>query len=579
MPKDIKAYRVFIASPGGLQDERNAFRSALTQYNEVHGFSRGVMFLPVGWEDTLGGIGRPQHIINQDLRECDFMVLLLWDRWGSPPDRERRFRSGVEEEFHVAMECLRDPALPMQQVVVLFKAVHEKQLSDPGPQLQAVLEFRKSLEESKEHLFQTFDEVRSLESLLNRHLASWVRTHERGQPPKGEPLANAQAAGTDPSVAVTPSPQSPDADLLAEAQQLVEQGKRTDAETLFARAIVRGAGPDVLIAYGDFLERDGRLAQAAELYRRAIELAELAGNHVAQARGLLALGKVLFTRGDLDGAEQTSSKSLEISQRYGQTEEEADSYQRLGGLSFTRGDMDVAEVRYRKALALNEQLGRQEGIARAHTSIGNVLLTRGDLPRAEQLYRKAMEISEREGWRKGMADAYGNLGLVLHTRGNLEGAERLLRKSLEINEGLGWLEGVADAHTNIGNLLFDRGDFQGAEQMHRKSLEISERSGRLEGIASAYGNLGNLLFVRGDRDGAEQMHRKSLEITIRLGWLEGMADTYANLGNVLNAQGSGEGSRDSWSKAAILYERIGVSHRAAQIRALLPRAPGDEPFS
>jgi hypothetical protein len=33
-------------------------------------------------EDTLGGIGRPQELINEDLRQCDHAVFVWHDRWG-----------------------------------------------------------------------------------------------------------------------------------------------------------------------------------------------------------------------------------------------------------------------------------------------------------------------------------------------------------------------------------------------------------------------------------------------------------------------------------------------------------------
>ncbi|MET0396695.1 MAG: DUF4062 domain-containing protein [Longimicrobiaceae bacterium] len=178
MATDLKAFRVFIASPGGLQDERRAFREALLRYNEMDAIDRGFIFLPVGWEDTLGGVGRPQHIINKDLRACDFFVLVLHDRWGSPPDREGKYSSGVEEEFQVALACLHDD-MPMQEIIVFFKAVDAKQLSDPGEQLQGVLMFKKTLEGSKEHLYHNFDEPRLFEHLLLRHLAGWVRANER----------------------------------------------------------------------------------------------------------------------------------------------------------------------------------------------------------------------------------------------------------------------------------------------------------------------------------------------------------------------------------------------------------------
>ncbi|WP_369228798.1 DUF4062 domain-containing protein [Candidatus Entotheonella palauensis] len=77
-------YKVFIASPSGLEDERKAFRDTIYDYNEfIDEQGRRAVFKPVGWEDTLGGAGRPQSVINEDIAACDYFILLLWDRWGS----------------------------------------------------------------------------------------------------------------------------------------------------------------------------------------------------------------------------------------------------------------------------------------------------------------------------------------------------------------------------------------------------------------------------------------------------------------------------------------------------------------
>jgi len=85
MASKITRLNVFIASPGGLAEERKAFREVIYEYNEAESIPRGVLFQPVGWEDTLGAVGRPQTIINEDVRSSDYFLLLLWDRWGSPP--------------------------------------------------------------------------------------------------------------------------------------------------------------------------------------------------------------------------------------------------------------------------------------------------------------------------------------------------------------------------------------------------------------------------------------------------------------------------------------------------------------
>ena len=40
MPIDLKGYRVFIASPGGLEEERRGFRDTLAEYNAAEPFTR-----------------------------------------------------------------------------------------------------------------------------------------------------------------------------------------------------------------------------------------------------------------------------------------------------------------------------------------------------------------------------------------------------------------------------------------------------------------------------------------------------------------------------------------------------------
>ena len=80
------------------------FRDVVNKYNDDEAVQRGAHFIPVRWELTLGGVGRPQAMINEDVRKCDYFVLMLWDRWGSAPgsDGKRKYSSGTEEEYHVA---------------------------------------------------------------------------------------------------------------------------------------------------------------------------------------------------------------------------------------------------------------------------------------------------------------------------------------------------------------------------------------------------------------------------------------------------------------------------------------------
>ena len=179
MPDQITAYRIFIATPGGLEEERRLIHKLVNEYNEMDAIERGVLFIPVGWELTLPGRGRPQALINEDLKRCDYFVMILHDRWGSPPDPEGKATSGTEEEYNLALERVGDPDRPIRDLLVFFKAVDPNRMKDPGPQLQKVVDFREQLETEKKLLFSTYDALENLEGILRRGLAAWVREHEK----------------------------------------------------------------------------------------------------------------------------------------------------------------------------------------------------------------------------------------------------------------------------------------------------------------------------------------------------------------------------------------------------------------
>jgi hypothetical protein len=126
--RQLTQYRVFIGSPGGLVEERNCFRSKLEKFSALHGEHRSALFHPVGWEDTIGGVGRPQALINEDLKQCDYAVFVLHDRWGTPTGSGHT--SGTEEEWALAEGLYK--ANKIRNIALFFKDVDPRQLRDPG---------------------------------------------------------------------------------------------------------------------------------------------------------------------------------------------------------------------------------------------------------------------------------------------------------------------------------------------------------------------------------------------------------------------------------------------------------------
>ena len=174
MPRALTQYRVFIGSPGGLDEERTCFHTKLRKFTAVHADERGVVFHPVGWEDTPGGVGRPQALINEDLKRCDYAVFVLHDRWGSQSGGS--YTSGTEEEWALAEELYKQNKI--RNIVLFFKAVDPRQMRDPGRQLESVLCFKKRIAEGKNYLFKQYDNIANFADTLEGHLARWLKDHE-----------------------------------------------------------------------------------------------------------------------------------------------------------------------------------------------------------------------------------------------------------------------------------------------------------------------------------------------------------------------------------------------------------------
>jgi Tfp pilus assembly protein PilF len=307
----MTAYRIFIASPGGLEDEREDFKEVLQAYNEQDAIERGVIFIPVGWEITPGGVGRPQKLINDDVRRCDYFLMLLWDRWGSPPQAGDAgpYTSGSHEEYGVASECYGDGS--MREIVVLFKDVDPGKLSDPGKELTNVLEFRKRLEQEKSLLFETFDDPGAFREKLRRHLARWVRDHEEGGP---DPEARPRGSSTEiPVESATEADQSESADVR-NAEQLAAQGQLTEAEQKWAEVLPE-ADLDTLNRYGAFQIERGALASAEEAFLRMCQLARERKSDQWLIAGLTNLAGVYQAQGKLESAETNYKEALQLREK------------------------------------------------------------------------------------------------------------------------------------------------------------------------------------------------------------------------------------------------------------------------
>lgn len=157
-------FRIFLASPGDLAEERSAVREQVEEFNQTLAKHFGCHVDLDGWEDTGPAYGRPQELINSAVDNCDLFVGLLWKRWGTPPDGDGNYTSGFHEEFERSIARKRATGSP--EIALFFKNVSKELVQDPGDELKKVLAFKTSEIENRRILFKTFDDVVEISKLI-----------------------------------------------------------------------------------------------------------------------------------------------------------------------------------------------------------------------------------------------------------------------------------------------------------------------------------------------------------------------------------------------------------------------------
>ena len=87
MSYDARVFTVLVASPGDVQEERQAIADIIHEWNNLNSRDRSIVLLPLRWEThahpEMGA--EPQSIINRQIvNECDMAVGVFWTRLGTP---------------------------------------------------------------------------------------------------------------------------------------------------------------------------------------------------------------------------------------------------------------------------------------------------------------------------------------------------------------------------------------------------------------------------------------------------------------------------------------------------------------
>jgi anti-sigma regulatory factor (Ser/Thr protein kinase) len=224
MVEQVDRLRVFVASPGDTEEERERLKDVIDEVNKGVAKERNLTLELVRWEtDVRPGSGSDaQNVINRQLPDPDIVVGIFWTRLGTPTPRAE---SGTAEELEAAIERWRaqDPV----EIMVYFNQAPIPPLGGDLDQRQRLRAFRQELQ--KENLVWEYDGVADFEKNVRSHLTDFVRDWPRQVVPLTAP---AEA----PSPTEGPAPllqrMEADVDLRREHQsQVIAARLRTDLGT------------------------------------------------------------------------------------------------------------------------------------------------------------------------------------------------------------------------------------------------------------------------------------------------------------------------------------------------------------
>jgi tetratricopeptide (TPR) repeat protein len=221
---------------------------------------------------------------------------------------------------------------------------------------------------------------------------------------------------------------------------------------------------------------------------------------------------------------------------------------------------------HRIAVESARQAGNRRGEAWVLNSLGEALGVTGD-NEAIGCLEQAVALSREVGDRRSESRAANNLAEVYTRLGRTEEAIDLLRRGLDLSREVGHRYGEGVALVNLGDALLDLGRAGEAldylEEARRTFAEISE----VDGAGYALWCLGRCYLSLG-RDAEALDHlQQALTSHQTSGNRQRQAVTLRLLGQAQARNGLAAEAHESWARSAAIFDDLGDSDQAAEVRA------------
>ncbi len=278
------------------------------------------------------------------------------------------------------------------------------------------------------------------------------------------------------------------------------------------------------------------LNEQERLIRAYLRVAPADDAECHRMRNSLAFS-VLLPQGRLAEALDELRAALEIARRAGAREAEEMLTRTWGILHWHTGNLDEALRAYDEALAIGRQIGDRRGEGQTLTNVAFLHFNRGDLGAARDTLKRAIALHREGGNRISEAIALGNLGLVEYAAGNRAESERLHLLALDVARETQELQVMGMACSKLANLALERGDAVAARELADAAMRYCEEAGNLRHMAEVCYDKANIDRRLGDHDTAERGYRRSEELFRTAGADHGLVHVFAGLARLALARG------------------------------------------
>ncbi|AWV06734.1 serine/threonine-protein kinase [Marilutibacter maris] len=291
-------------------------------------------------------------------------------------------------------------------------------------------------------------------------------------------------------------------DTFAQLQLARAQGAAGDfaAAVTTAKTLTRRDGNDPRGWYelGKFSILSGDARHAVDEYLvRALVLYKRSRNTFGEAETVNALGIGYGRLGQTADAAEQYRKAVELRRAVGNRRGVATSLRNLAGVSSLTGHFDQAAEHLRQARALYTELGDRDGLAAIENELGLLDEERGDYAGALAAFRRALQSWQQAGDSHGSAQALNNIGFAHYQLGAYDDAQVYWQQATEAYRKLGSQTGLIRTAQNLGLLDTARGRWDKARQRLRESLSNAERQQMPEEAAVSRRNLAELALWQG----------------------------------------------------------------------------------